>query len=176
MIISVDELKNYCDDFQDDNAQMLQAKIAGLEERIRAYTNNNFQNRYIRGKFPSENGVLVGVLPNVNVGDTLQVSQSRINDGLYTVASVDGGKITLNKLLFDVDINLVTKIVYPPDIIDGVIQLLQWEKQYSKRIGVKSETISRHTVTYYDQDKNNQVMGYPASLMGFLKPYVKARW
>ena len=31
-------------------------------------------------------------------------------------------------------------------------------------------------VTYYDQDASNTVMGYPVSLLGFLKPYRKARF
>ena len=44
------------------------------------------------------------------------------------------------------------------------------------KVGIKSETLSRHSVTYYDQDAGNQVMGYPASLMGFLSPYIKARF
>lgn len=32
------------------------------------------------------------------------------------------------------------------------------------------------SVTYVDYDANNQVMGYPVSLLGFLKPYMKARF
>ena len=41
------------------------------------------------------------------------------------------------------------------------------------KTGIKSETLSRHSVTYFDQDANNQVMGYPVTLLGFLKPYIK---
>ena len=29
---------------------------------------------------------------------------------------------------------------------------------------------------YYDVNEENQVMGYPVSLLGFLKPYIKARF
>jgi hypothetical protein len=41
---------------------------------------------------------------------------------------------------------------------------------------VASETISRHSVTYVDQTGENTIMGYPVALMGFLKPYIKARF
>jgi hypothetical protein len=41
---------------------------------------------------------------------------------------------------------------------------------------VASETISRHSVTYVDQTGDNTIMGYPVALMGFLKPYRKARF
>jgi hypothetical protein len=44
------------------------------------------------------------------------------------------------------------------------------------KVGVQSESISRHSVTYYDQTGNNTVMGYPVALVGFLKPYKKARF
>lgn len=65
---------------------------------------------------------------------------------------------------------------YPPDVKEGVINLLKWEFANRDKVGIKSESISRHSVTYYDQDSNNTVLGYPASLLGFLKPYMKARF
>lgn len=58
----------------------------------------------------------------------------------------------------------------------GVLNLLKWEVEHRDKVGVKSETLSRHSVTYYDQDANNTVMGYPVSLLGFLAPYRKARF
>ena len=45
-----------------------------------------------------------------------------------------------------------------------------------KKVGIASESISRHSVTYVDQTGTNTVMGYPVALMGFLKPYKKARF
>jgi hypothetical protein len=58
----------------------------------------------------------------------------------------------------------------------GIINLMKWEKNNRDKVGVKSETISRHSVTYFDQDASNQVMGYPVSLLGFLELYKKARF
>ena len=77
--------------------------------------------------------------------------------------------------LFDYPLNTVTKVQYPVDIQKGVIDLMLWEKENRSKVGVKSETLSRHSVTYYDQDANNSKMGYPVALLGFLTPYMKAR-
>lgn len=66
-------------------------------------------------------------------------------------------------------------IVYPADVKMGVVNLLKWELTSREKTGVASETISRHSVTYRD-DTSTSINGYPASLMGFLKPYMKARF
>ena len=72
--------------------------------------------------------------------------------------------------------NLVTKVEYPSVIKKGVIDLMKWELNNRDKVGIQQETISRHSVTYFNMDGNNSVMGYPKSLLGFLKPYMKARF
>ena len=67
-------------------------------------------------------------------------------------------------------------IVYPADVKMGVVNLLKWEFTSRDKAGVASETISRHSVTYRSDTETNYINGYPASLMGFLKPYMKARF
>lgn len=68
------------------------------------------------------------------------------------------------------------KIEYPADIKLGAINLLKWEMEMREKAGVASETISRHSVTYKSGDGKNTINGYPAELMGFLKPYMKAQF
>ena len=68
------------------------------------------------------------------------------------------------------------EIAYPADVKMGVVNLLKWEMANRDKVGVASETISRHSVTYFNMDEQNATMGYPASLLGFLKPYMKARF
>lgn len=150
-------------------------KLKAIELMIRAYTNNNFQNRFVRFKAESKKNRLFGVSDYLKVGDTVQISQSLVNDGLYTVTGVDGSTIELDRELFAA-VNLVTKVDYPADIRSGVLELLKWEAKNRPKTGIKSETLSRHSVTYFDQDASNQVMGYPVSLLGFLTPYIKARF
>lgn len=65
---------------------------------------------------------------------------------------------------------------YPMDVKMGVVNLLKWELTNRDKVGVQSETISRHSVTYFNMDGDNSTMGFPKALMGFLKPYMKARF
>ena len=71
--------------------------------------------------------------------------------------------------------NLIVKVIYPFDVIEGALDVLEWDFTMRKKVGIKSETLSRHTTTYYDNDSNNTVNGYPVSVFGFLKSYRKAR-
>jgi alkylated DNA repair dioxygenase AlkB len=65
---------------------------------------------------------------------------------------------------------------YPMDVKMGVVNLMKWEMGNRAKVGVQSESLSRHSVTYFNMDGDNSIMGYPRSLMGFLKPYVCARF
>lgn len=68
------------------------------------------------------------------------------------------------------------EIAYPADVKMGVVNLLKWEQNNREKVGVASETISRHSVTYVDMKADNTAKGYPAHLMDFLKPYMCARF
>ena len=53
---------------------------------------------------------------------------------------------------------------------------MKWDLDNRDKVGIASETISRHSVTYFSMDGDNSIMGFPKSLMGFLTPYKKARF
>lgn len=176
MIITVERVKQL-PEFSGKTDEEIKEILDAIEILIRQYTNNNFQNRNIRFECDSENNyILNGSSPYLEVGDTIQISESGVNDGLYVIKEINEYRIKVDKKLFPHQHNLVTKIEYPPAIKQGVLNLMVWESKNRKKVGVKSETLSRHSVTYYDQDANNQIMGYPVSLMGFLYPYKKARF
>ena len=175
MILSVGDLMTI-PDFNGQDGNIIQKKLDAVELLIRKYTNNNFQNRNIRFLASSEGAILNGVSPFLKVGDTIQITESGVNDGLYTVIDLGVDSVTVDRPLFAVDHNLVTKVEYPVDVQVRVINLMRWEIGNRNKVGIKSETLSRHSVTYYDQDSNNQVMGYPVTLLGFLEPYKKARF
>lgn len=173
--MSLEEAKKY-HNFKDSD-ELISLKLESLETLIRKYTNNNFQYRNIRFLTKIESDKITNAYTHFfKVGDTLEVSQSIYNDGLYVVKSVSGDTLTLDKPLYKDDEVLVTKVVYPQDIKMGVINLLKWDEENREKIGVQSETISRHSVTYFSFDKDNSLLGYPSSLLGFLKPYMKARF
>ena len=113
----------------------------------------------------------------MKVGDSVHITES-INQGLYVITAVDrtNNTMTLDADLYDAEYNLVTKIEYPAALVDGVVNLMLWDVQNRDKVGVQSETLSRHSVTYFAQDANNQLMGYPTTLLGFLKPFTKARF
>lgn len=65
---------------------------------------------------------------------------------------------------------------YPMDVKLGAVNMMKWELNNRDKVGVSSETISRHSVTYFDMTGDNSSMGYPKSLLGFLLPYKRARF
>ena len=156
--------------------QALEAKLRALEFVIRAYTNNNFQQRAFRFSCPAINGNLYYSTNLIKNGDTVQISDSALNDGLYVVQDVGSDIIALDAELYDEDYVLVTKIIYPADVKMGVVNLLKWEIANRDKVGIASESLGRHSVTYFDMNGENSLVGYPKSLLGFLSPYMKARF
>lgn len=65
---------------------------------------------------------------------------------------------------------------YPPDVKMGAIEMLRWSTNNRDKAGIASETLSRHSVSYFDASESNYSAGFPVSLTGFLKPYMKARF
>lgn len=178
MILTVTELRQYV--ATDEIDQVLEAKLLALELFIRAYTNNNFQLRAFRAVGVANAG-LDTLFCNPPIpfrsGDTLQITESELMpDALVTVENVEGGTITVKEDLYDESGVVITKVSYPKDVQMGVVNLMKWELENRDKVGVASETISRHSVTYFDMNGENAVMGYPKALLGFLKPYKKARF
>ena len=152
----------------------LKRKISAIESLIRDETNNNFQERRMRFYAPSVPEGIIGSSPFLEIGDTVEVNES-VNEGIYTVEEIEAEMIRLDRKLYAAADNMVTKVVYPEAVKEGVLNMLQWELNMRSKTGIKSETLSRHSVTYFDMDAANSLDGYPVSLMGFLEPYYKAR-
>lgn len=175
MIMTVDELKQFITTDKPD--AVLEAMLQALELAIRGYTNNNFQDRGYRRSADIVGGVLyMEALPPFAEGDTVQISQSELNNGLYTVKKVDDSSVEVNESVTDEDTVLLTRVSYPADVKLGAARLIQWDLENGDKVGVQSETISRHSVTYFNLDGDNSIMGYPKSLTGFLRAYRKVRF
>lgn len=177
MIMTVTELRQYVS--SDEADQVLGAKLQALELLIRSYTNNNFQKRAFRtvAVANADKTLLCGNAVPFRVGDTLQITESDLqSDALVTVSAVSGNTVTVAEDLFDEGGVVITKVVYPADVKLGVANMLKWQLENGDKVGVQSETISRHSVTYFNMDGDNSTMGFPKSLLGFLKPYMKARF
>lgn len=177
MIMTVDELRQYIT--TDEVDQVLEAKLQALELLIRAYTNNNFQKRAFRAvavAVSEGNRLLTAASNPFKPGDTLQITDTELNEGLFTVETSKSDTITVKEDLIDESGVIVTKVVYPADVKMGCVNLMKWELDNREKVGVASETISRHSVTYFNMDGDNSLMGYPKSLLGFLKPHKRARF
>jgi hypothetical protein len=172
MIITVADLKNQIDCGNATDEQIT-VKLEAIEAVIRAYTNNNFQQRGIRFVGQSSGMNVYGVPQYFRVGDTVQISGSHVNDGLYQVTEVGGDCIQVDKFLLTAEFNLVTKVKYPADVIQCAVDLYKWKLNMGDKIGIKSETLSRHSVTY--EDSATFFMGYPVGILNGLNLYKKAR-
>lgn len=178
MIISVEKLRERidCGSMADD---AIKAQLAAIEDVIRQYTNNNFQNRHARFEAESDGmNTLLGASPFIQAGDTVQISQSKVNDGLYTVFAVNGEDATiLEERIFGVFYNLVTKVEYPPAVVQCAIDLFEWKQDFGNKVGIKSEseTLSRHSETITYEDSNTLYMGFPIGILNGLYLYRKAR-
>lgn len=175
MIISVEKAKKLIK-FNDWTDERIERKLKAVEQTIRAYTNNNFQNRSIRFKGSIIAQQLQGFnIPGIKIGDTVQITESKYNMGLHVIKSISKDVITTDNRLIDESHVLVTKVEYPEDVIDCAINLLEWDVKYREKVGIQSETLSRHSVSYFNMDGDNSFMGYPKSLLGCLAAYRKAR-
>ena len=175
MIISVEKAKELVS-FNGWTDEKIKMKLLAVEQTIRAYTNNNFQDSGFRVRADiADSMIMSDSLIPFSQGDTVQITESRLNKGLFTVATADAQSFTVSDATRDEESVLITKVVYPADVVACAVNLLEWEVNNRDRVGIQSETLSRHSVTYFNMDGNNQVMGYPSSRLGCLKAYRKMR-
>jgi len=172
MICTIETAKALID-FGDMSNEQITVLLSAIEHTIRTYTNNNFQNRNVRFVCSSVENILNGASPFLSVGDTVQISQSAVNDGTYTVVSTTDNFIYVDRHLHSVPKNLVTKVEYPADVVECALNMAKWKMTMADKIGIKSETLSRHSVTY--EDSATFVLGYPKAVLSALDKYKKAR-
>jgi hypothetical protein len=171
-------------DAQAIDPNITQGDLDAFEIAVRKITNNNFQNIQARGSRLILSGQLItieiGTTKGIRVGDTIEINDTMYNDGLYVVASMQEKSITVEGPRSFIDevakIGIVTLVNYPADIIKGVKQLIEYDLKMRDKIGIKSETIARMSVTYYDMTATENAEGYPIALLSFLKKYKKMRW
>lgn len=175
MIISLEEAQKI-------DATVTEAYLNGLEQAIHGYTNNSFVNRRIRFKvsrYSPGQVVVEGDIFGLRAGDTIKISGSTANDGLYTVKIISGKTVALASANFYVIPPVgetLTKVEYPPDVIAGTMKLIEYDKKMNTKLGVKSEGIGRMSITYYDVNASESAEGYPKSLVAFLDKYKMLRW
>lgn len=165
-----------------------QSDLDALEQMVRSETNNHFYVLSTRkqGYSVMQNGAVV--LQNVLglfATDTIELNGTMFNDGVYTVLSLaeDGAPVLIvdstgKQLVEELGLKeaILTKIHYPEDVIRGVRRLIAYDSKMGSKLGIKSESVSRVSVTYYDLNASDNQHGYPKALMTFLQPYRRMRW
>lgn len=174
MLWTTEKLKEM-EEFKDIPNEILKQKTSAIEAAIRGYTNNKFQNKKARFESESRDNVLFSYNDNIKTEDTVEISESISNNGLYVVTEIKDKNTFADNQLSENIHNLVTKIEYSVDILDENLSMLKWNLDNAEKIGIASESLSRHSVTYFNMDKTNTVGGYPISTMGFCTPYMRAK-
>lgn len=176
MLLSIDAAKEF-------NRKVTQEELDGIEATIRGITNNKFQNtriRYFKFEVQNETELVFSSKPAfLRSGDTIEISQTEVNDGLYVIKSLKDNTITLkNCQLFDglFKTGFITKVEYPKDIVVGVQKLLQYSDKMGSKVGIKSESISRMSIQYYDVNAGDNIEGFPSALFSFLNKHKKIDW
>ena len=166
------------------NASVTQSDMDAFEQAVRALTHNNFQDINVRGYALTLTGQTItmtrGSSTGLRVGDTIEINDTKFNNGLYVVKTITLTSLEVEGTTPFIDETceegIVTKVAYPADIIKSVKKLIEYDVKMGSKVGIKSETISRMSVTYYDVNSTENVDGYPAALLSFLKKYKKMRW
>lgn len=171
MIISVEKLKEFIT--TDVSDAVLQARLEALETSIRQITHNNFQDRRYRTRANVSGDIIWGDFsPLFNVGDTIMV-----NEDLVEIIAITSVSMTISKDLLPCENALITKVVYPKDILMGVVDVMRWMlANPSDKAGVVSETLSRHSISYQSNIEYDESFGCPKQLLAFLNTYKKARF
>lgn len=171
MILTTDELLTLSTQLN-LTVNQLTLMANGIEDFIRQYTNNNFTVKNTTFITPVVDGKLEMVSPLFKEDDTILIYNSMYNDGVYVLKELNG---TLDITLIDEDEVKTSLVRYPQAIKLGVTKLLQYNARMDDKVGIASESISRHSVSYQAQGSDS-IGGYPSNLMSFLKPYMKARF
>ncbi|MGU7966380.1 hypothetical protein ACS6YB_08485 [Streptococcus suis] len=170
------------DDALELDSSITQETCDGLETMVRNLTNNNFQLIKFRIRGLRLSGSIIkassGRVDIFQSGDTIEINGTDYNDGLYVVESVSDDAITVRGDFITETHSgaIATKVSYPADVLTGVKKLIAYDTKMRDKAGIKSETVARWSVTYYDVTAAESSEGYPVSLLGFLDKYRKLRW
>lgn len=176
MVLTVEELRSYVEtELTDSQLTLLLDSIEDLVVRV---THNDFADRRHAYVSHITDGVFAGDYTDyIDEGDTVRFYGADVNDkALWVVKTVTEDGITFTDTPKDETEVTVRKVIYPDALKAGVVNLVKYELAYRDSAGLKSETISRHSVTYADPDADGNVGGYPKALTSFLLPYCRARF
>lgn len=178
-------------DAQKIDPNLAQEDIDSLQQLVHNITLNTFAVKGVHIKigatFGDDNVTLGMDSEKINsifrIGDTIGIHGTGYNDGYFDISAIEDSKLSVRMTdavprfisTFEADAH-VTLVRYPADIRRGVLNMVQWTKTFGSKQGIKSESVSRLTVTYADSNATEMQGGYPKSLTDFLSSYTRLKF
>lgn len=177
MIMTIEEVKTLLRIEDNSFDSFINMKLEILEEAITNYTNNYFVNTntvihdclsFVDNKIISKNYKFTDYYYMIN--SNVRVTGSIMNDGVYKITGISEKELILDKTFITENNDLLKTIAivqYPKVLKEIVAEMIDYDLNNNKNI--KSETISRHSITYKDLNSL-----YPAEIVGKLSKFSRA--
>jgi len=125
--------------------------------------NNFFERSAEYGRYTiSENAI--AVRGDYKAGQYVRIMDSLLNDGVYKIASVEAGKITLDATLTDEEFcGYIVGLAIPNEFI----KLAEKVEAFTNR-GIASESIPNYSVSF---NAKSGVEAYRSDLQAYMKPF-----
>lgn len=178
MFLHLDEIKKVSPDADVND-------IDALEEMVRSYTSNKFNvpGTLTHGYTVDSTNTITLNQPSdfFTEGATIELIGADANAGTYDIEAVSGQTLTLRMpqditLFTGVYTNYVALVRYPRQMSVNILKLVKYAEDMRDKTGIKSETISRMSISYIDVNAGQTIEGYPAMFLEFLNSYVVMKW
>ena len=125
--------------------------------------NNFFERSAEYGRYTiSENAI--AVRGDYKAGQYVRIMDSLLNDGVYKIASVEAGEITLDATLTDEEFcGYIVGLAIPNEFITLAAKV----EAFTNR-GIASESIPNYSVSF---NAKNGVEAYRSDLQAYMKPF-----
>lgn len=125
--------------------------------------NNFFERSSEYGRYTiSENAI--AVRGDYKAGQYVRIMDSLLNDGVYKIASVEAGEITLTETLTDEEFcGYIVGLAIPNEFITLAAKV----EAFTNR-GISSESIPNYSVSF---NAKNGVEAYRSDLQAYMKPF-----
>ena len=125
--------------------------------------NNFFERSSEYGRYTiSENAI--AVRGDYKAGQYVRIMDSLLNDGVYKIASVEAGEITLDATLTDEEFcGYIVGLAIPNEFITLAAKV----EAFTNR-GIASESIPNYSVSF---NAKNGVEAYRSDLQAYMKPF-----
>lgn len=172
MIATITEIKTLLQITDTDSDALITELIPLIQEDILVFLKNKFIIRDIeyKSKYISFSGNTItdsqsSFVTSGFVDGNIVIQDSKLNNGFYTVTNVTAGALTVSEDLIiesaenDIKIN---QVMFPKALKMVMSNMIGFS--LAVKHGVKSESISRYSVTYAN-DGQNLINGYPDTIV-----------